>query len=591
MTIRTSLPLLMLCSLTACGVDAGTARDPEGTAAATNQAVRASAGSDDDGTVADIDIQHVLLLSVNGLHETDASRWIAAHPHSTLARLSKTGFAYTNAHTPTPSDSFPGLVALVTGGSPKTTGVYYDDSYDRTLYAPGSNCQGNPGTECTYFEILERDFTQLFSPINPSNLPLHKQADGKCTPVYPHDFIKVNTLFEVIHQAGGYTAWSDKHPAYDLANGPSGRGVDDLYTPEINSLIANGGVVNGVDLTGSLKLCDGVSNSLPLNKVSDYTTCEPSVMAYDNVKVQAVINQIDGRTSDGSRRAPVPVVFGMNFQQVSVGQKLPVGGYTDAGGTPSALLATALEHVNSSLGRMVNELEQRRLLSSTLIIVSAKHGQSPIDIGKLAMETGGRGNSTVTDPLGFINAADPNVDAVFAAFVNPNDGSSPVVSGHLQTDDVGLLWLQNQSRSNVNNVIAQLTNPANQASMFANVLPPGTIFNSNVNFGSGLAEIYGDPTSDDAVAAARAPNVVIQPNWGVIYSGSSKKIAEHGGGTLDDTHVALLVSNPRLEQRTIQHHVWTKQVAPTILHVLGLNPNALQAVVTEHTPRLPGFGF
>jgi len=39
------------------------------------------------------------------------------------------------------------------------------------------------------------------------------------------------------------TAWSDKHPSYDLVNGPSGNGVDDLYTPEINSLIVNGGVV------------------------------------------------------------------------------------------------------------------------------------------------------------------------------------------------------------------------------------------------------------------------------------------------------------------------------------------------------------
>lgn len=36
--------------------------------------------------------------------------------------------------------------------------------------------------------------------------------------------------------AGGlYTAWADKHPAYDLLNGPSGKGIADLYTPEINS--------------------------------------------------------------------------------------------------------------------------------------------------------------------------------------------------------------------------------------------------------------------------------------------------------------------------------------------------------------------
>jgi hypothetical protein len=125
----------------------------------------------------------------------------------------------------------------------------------------------------------------------------------------------VKTIFEVIHAAGGYTAWSDKHPAYDLVNGPSGTRVADLYTPEVNSLIKNGGVANGVDLAGTLALCDGTTNSLPLAKVSDYTTCDPAVEANDDVKVQAVVNEIDGKKSDGSK--PAPAIFGMNFQTVS----------------------------------------------------------------------------------------------------------------------------------------------------------------------------------------------------------------------------------------------------------------------------------
>ena len=555
MTIRRYLPLCLLPMLGACSAGGGSS--PSGdSVATTNQAISNSPSGDRDDDSRSVKVRHVLLVSVDGLHQTDAARYIAANPKSTLARLAHTGIEYEDAHTPTPSDSFPGLTALVTGGSPKTTGVYYDDSYDRTLYPPGSNCQGSPGTECTNFEILAKDFTRIFSPIDPGNLPLHKDAKGNCTPVYPHDFIKVNTLFEVIHQAGGYTAWSDKHQAYDLVNGPSGKGVDDLYVPEINSLIVNGGVVNGVNLSGSLALCDGVTNSLPLKKVSDYTTCMPSVMAYDDTKVQAVINEIDGKTSDGTKAAPVPAILGMNFQQVSVGQKLPVGGYTDASGTPSTLLQSALDHVDMSLGRMVSALEARGLLDSTLVIISAKHGQSPIDRAKLAMESGGNGNATVTDPIGSVYAADPNVNNVLASFVNPNDGSSPFVRGFLMTDDEGLLWLQDQSKFNVASVVAQLTNPANEAAMFANVLPPGTVFNANVNYGPELAEIYGDPTSSDPVAAARAPNVFIQPNWGVIYSGSSKKIAEHGGGSLDDTHVALLVSNPALHHRTIAEHVW-----------------------------------
>jgi len=548
-------------------------------------------GDDDDDGARVRGVRHVLLISVDGLHQVDTARFIAANPGSTLAHLAGSGVAYADAHTPTPSDSFPGLVALVTGGTPKTTGVYYDDSYDRTLFPPGSNCQGDPGTECTQFEILEKDFTQLFSPIDPGNLPLRKDAHGNCTPVFPHDFIKVNTIFEVIRAACGYTAWSDKHPAYDLVNGPSGKGVIDLYTPEINSLVANGGVVNGVDLTGSLALCDGVTNSLPLAKVDDYTTCEPTVAAYDDVKVQAIINEIDGKTSDGAKHAPVPTILGMNFQQVSVAEKLPVGGYVDADGTPTPLLAGAIAHVDASLGRMVAELKARHLFESTLIVVSAKHGQSPIDRAKLAMEPGGRGNTTVVDPLTFINAADPNVSAVFASFVNPNDGSSPVVKGFMMADDAALVWLQDQSKSNIAGVVAQLTNPANAAAMFANVLPPGTIFDANVSFGGDLAEIYGDPTSGDPLAAARAPNVFIQPNWGVIYSGSSKKISEHGGGSLDDTGVALIVSHPGLHRRTITGHVWTKQIAPTILSALELDPRSLQAVEKEHTQVLPGLRF
>jgi hypothetical protein len=177
---------------------------------------------------------------------------------------------------------------------------------------------------------------------------------------------------------------------------------------------------------------------------------------------------------------------------------------------------------------------------------------------------------------------------VLSSFVNPNSGSPYAISGHLQTDDVGIVWLQNQSAANVANVVAQLTNSANQTAMFANTLPPGTIFDSNVNFGNELAGIFGDPTSPDPVAAARAPNVFIQPNWGVIYSGSSKKIAEHGGGTVDDTNVALLVSNPGLDRRVIDTHVWTRQVAPTVLRALRLDPDALESVRKEGTKVLPG---
>lgn len=534
----------------------------------------------------------VLLISVDGLHQADLQNWIAANPGSTLAALSGTGVTYTAARTTTPSDSFPGLLAMVTGGTPKSTGVYYDDSYDRTLYAPGSNCTGNgagPGIEVVYDESIEFDSSKLFSGgINPANLPLAKDSTGACKPVYPHAFVKVNTIFEVIKQAGGYTAWSDKHAAYDLVNGPSGSGVDDLYTPEINSLIANGGhgaYSNGVDLAATQSACDG-TNSLPVAKVSDYTTCLPAVEAYDDVKVQAIINEIDGLKSDGSATTTVPTVFGMNFQAVSVGQKLPVGGYVDASGTPSRNLAAAIAHTDASLGRIVGKLRNKGLLASTLIIVSAKHGQAPIDRSTLAMEAGGSGNASVQDPSGSVSAADPTVDSP-STFTNPNSGNTLSTSGHLQTDDVGLVWLQNQAAANVGGVVAQLQN--NATAIFADTLPAGTLFSGSngIIAGAALSAIFGDPTGSDSLAAARAPNVFIQPNAGVIYSGSSKKIAEHGGGSLGDTNVALLVSLPSLKPATVTTPVTTTQIAPTILKALGLDPAALQSVQKEGTTSLP----
>src|SRR5262245_50860501 len=82
-------------------------------------------------------VHHILLLSVDGLHQHDLANWVRQNPNSTLAFLSRRGITYTSARTTTPSDSFPGLLAQLTGGTPKTTGVYYDDSYDRTLFSPG----------------------------------------------------------------------------------------------------------------------------------------------------------------------------------------------------------------------------------------------------------------------------------------------------------------------------------------------------------------------------------------------------------------------------------------------------------------------
>jgi arylsulfatase A-like enzyme len=96
----------------------------------------------------------------------------------------------------------------------------------------------------------------------------------------------------------------------------------------------------------------------------------------------------------------------------------------------------------------------------------------------------------------------------------------------------------------------------------------------------GLPSAGGDP---------RTPDIIVVPNVGVVYTGSTKKQSEHGGFALDDTNVMLLVSNPSLEARSITTFVETTQVAPTILRVLGLDPSKLDAVRIEGTAVLPGF--
>jgi arylsulfatase A-like enzyme len=89
----------------------------------------------------------------------------------------------------------------------------------------------------------------------------------------------------------------------------------------------------------------------------------------------------------------------------------------------------------------------------------------------------------------------------------------------------------------------------------------------------------------------RSPDIIVQPNVGVVYTGSSKKQSEHGGFAQDDTNVMILVSNPGLKARTVTSFVETTQVAPTILRALGLNPRELEAVRIEGTPVLPGIDF
>lgn len=512
------------------------------------------------GTIGSNGVQHVLLISIDGMHALDFANCVkglgsgsSAPTCPTLVQLGQSGVAYLQASTSKPSDSYPGLTALVTGASPRTSGIFYDANYDRALSPPakttpggivgGANlCPGTRGTEVGFEEEISIDLTKLDSGggINPDYLP--RDPNNGCAPVYPHSYLRVNTIFEVVKANGGYTAWSDKHLAYELVNGPSGKGVNDLYNPEINS-----NVVPLPNVPGCSPLPDTAAGG-------DWTSSFQNIQCYDTLKVQATLNQIDGKTHDGSSSAPVPAVFGMNFQAVSVGQKLveaatkTQGGYLDGMGTPTPALLNEIRFVDSSIGKMVAELKAKGLFNSTLIIITAKHGQSPININTLV-----------------------RIPADNKALRAPSDVLGGLVA-HASEDDVSLLWLKDQTQT------------ANAVSMLQGNL--ASIGGGEIFAGPSLGLMFNDPATD-----SRTPDIIITPNIGVVYTGGMKKVSEHGGFANDDTNVIMLVAGPGLSPSINTAPVRTAQVAPTILKALGLNPQTLQAVQIEGTPTLPGLPY
>lgn len=456
-------------------------------------------------------VQHVLLISLDGLHESDLTRFVKSHPGSALAGFLKSGVHYTKAYTPFPSDSFPGLTALLTGANPQTAGFYYDDTYSRTLSAPDSACK-TKGTEVDFTEDLDLKDDVDAGGIDPKKLPLDSAAN--CTPVWPHSYLKVNTVFEVAKAAGMTTAWSDKHPAYEFVNGPSGKGVDDLFVPEIAA-----------------------------NKTDSSI---PKTLAYDDTKVDAILHEIDGFDHTGTKAAAVPAIFGMNFQGVSVGEKF--GGYKNAAGEPTADFEGALEHTDASLAKIAAELKAKNLADSTLVIVTAKHGQAPIDPAKRKIVD----EKIIPD---LINGVQKDLLAFIVA------------------DDIALIYLSDQSKT------AEVTKLLNAHKKEAAI---DHLFTT-----AEIARMFADPATD-----SRVPDIIIQPVAGTVYAKpTAKKLSEHGGMGEDNQHVGLIVSQPGLKAKTVSSRVGIAEVAPTILAALGLNPKDLAGAVADKTPVLPGVSF
>ena len=458
--------------------------------------------------------ERAILISVDGMHAIDLALYVKNNPDSAFAQLAKRGITYTNARTPLLGDSTPGLVSFATGGTPAVTGLIYSPFYDRSfLPADGGNTPGS----IYYLDekwILDTSREDSGGGLDEKKFPRDPARGG--ARVYPHHLVRVNTIFEVVKQAGGRTAWIDQHLMYnDLLNGPSGKGLDDNFA---------------LERKGVPQTFEGFSGQ-------------------DRRRVDVLLNQIRGFDSSGRNKVGVPKLFGMGF--ISFGALQKSEGYANAkGGLGEKNLRATLKLVDESLGRIIAELKKEKLYDSTLIIVSSKHGQSPIDLKQRRL-------------------IDRNV---IRNAVNSVDKDLLV---HASLDCVGLIYLRDSAKTNA------VADALRAVSAEAGIL--------KVYHGEQLKLLLPGADTD-----SRMPDLFIQPVLGAFYAdnpdspASHALLAEHGGMLDEDTHVPLLVSFPGAPGTISRAPVFTHQVAPTILEALGLEARALQAVQIEGTTALPG---
>ena len=501
--------------------------------------------------------QHVILLSVDGLHEADLTDPATRQYLPNISALASNGISYTNVTGSSPSDSFPGTTALLTGSSPRTSGVFYDDSYSRILTAPGGTAATPRGTEVEFAENVDINLKLLSGggptsgrgaygagAINTAALPLNC-VSGTCATVTPNQYLNTNTIFDVANKAGLITAFSDKHPAaYTIFSGKSGTSITDTYSPEINAQTA-------IDPAQGGKLVDASTNVNGLTLVtttSNYRNTEK----YDDLKVAATLNRIDGKTGLGDAAQAAPAISYMNFQAVSVTQKLGsnatgIGGISIVNGVEvvNPALQDALSHTDASVGQIVAELKARGQDGNTLVILTSKHGQDP-RIGAATQ------NSSSTIP-----------NALAAAGIKV---------AQVTQDDVALIYLVDQSQAAAAAAVIQKLGASNGI----DTVLPGSQF--------------GSPSTDD-----RTPDLIVKLLPGFLFDGNTQstvKRAEHGGLVPDDTNVPLILSGSGLGAGLIgsivNSNVLTTQVAPTILFELGLDPSQLDGVRLEGTAVLPG---
>ena len=579
---------------------------------------------------------HVLVISIDGLHNSDLSVANLQSSLTNIKRLQNQGITYTNAFSAAPSDSFPGELNYITGANPGTTGVFYDKSYSRTLYAPGTtaaeiaNGTALSGTGIEFAENADASWNngkggtldggQGF---DVSQLPV----DSNGNPVYPNQYLKVNTIFDVANAAGLRTAWSDKHPAaytvlagnaqdptkFNFATGQVGS-ISDYSSLEINAATAIDPTKKGPLPTSLGALVDQstgtpFSNTNPnitSNFFNDATkgntalfkapptgfsanqfTSVATTSAFDDLRVKQILNEIDGLDHTGTNAAGTPAIFGLNLQAVSVGEKEPAtlfnGGGIDANGNARPDLVSAVAHTDASIGLILDELKKKGLDSSTLVVLTAKHGQNPVQDPTVGLSstfdstTGQAGGDGGLTAFGALLAR----NGIEIASENGGDTSSLIFLKNKADVQkaVALLNAKNYSFDTAKDLISDPT--GNTLFSTEDAAAQGTVLSGQAIINAGL----GDPLTND-----RTPDIVVPLNEGYFFGNATKKRSEHGGFTDADTHVALIAGSAglssSLQGATDTHKVSTTQIAPTILEALGLDPKALQGVQLDGTQDL-----
>jgi len=313
---------------------------------------------------------------------------------------------------------------------------------------------------------------------------------------------------------------------------------------------ANGGRTAWAGESASLTdLYQGPSGN-GLDEVCGFEQYRPSAsvatsLTNDERRVAALLHWIEAKDCTGTKDAPVPELFGTSFTSISAAQAATGMGYSDGTGTLSAGLEKSFAFLDGAISRIISKLKERSLYDSTWIIVTSPYGQAPVD----------QRNRRIIQ--------DTRLTAI-AESVRPG------LAAHVSTGDIGMVWLRDPSMTGV--LVKAYSDHVAELGV------------QEIYSGAKIGLTLNPPDRD-----SRMPDIILQPELGVIWgSPNDTVLASHGGMQDEDTHVALLVSGPQLTGRVDKTWVPTSQVAPLLLRALGMEKFDLQALHREHTPALPG---